>query len=215
MRLFHCPRLETMKRKLRLLSITLISIVSAIVLVATVHGQKTRSRVRVERRDGLPEQIRDENSGRRFDDPAEEGSLNRELWEFARHTPYDQILPYIAAEQRKAQANLKAEVELPNGWRIAPAGRQVEVGRLPYEAVPFAGKLVVLNTGYYYKEPQEVSVVDTTSNRVAKTLKINSLFPSAAVGVDGDLYISGGFDQKVFRVNRELDVIREYPVGGF
>src|SRR6266478_5468942 len=93
--------------------------------------------------------------------------------------------------------------------------QQIEIGRLPYEAVPFAGKLIVLNTGYYYKEPSLVSVVDTQAGHVEKTLKINSLFPSAVVGVDGDLYISGGFDQKVFRVNHEFKVIREYPVGGF
>lgn len=154
-----------MKRKLRFLSITLFSIVPAIVLIAAVHGQKPRSRDLEKRgdreRDEQEEQTRsregqprwgarDKNSERRLDDPAEEESLNRELWEFARRTPYDRILPYVAAEQRKSRANLNAEVELPNGWRIVPAGRQVEVGRLPYEAVLFAGRLVVLNTGYYY-----------------------------------------------------------------
>src|SRR5438445_5330046 len=113
---------------------------------------------------------------RRVDDPDDEEALNRELWEFARHTPYDSILPYVAAEQRKSRATQVAEVELPNGWRIAPAGTQVNVGRLPYEAIPFAGKLVVLDTGYYYKEPQEVSIVDTNSGKVVKTLKIQSLF---------------------------------------
>jgi YVTN family beta-propeller protein len=210
-----------MKRKLGLLLITLFAILSAILLVATVHGQKTRSRDRQERggrereEREEPNQSRDEKSERRVDDLAEEESLNRELWEFARRTPYDRILPYVAAEQRKSQANQNEEGELPNGWHIVPAGRQVEVGKLPYEAVLFAGRLVVLNTGYYYKEPQEISVVDTASSRVEKTLKLNSLFPSAAVGVDGDLYISGGFDQKVFRVDRQFNVIREYPVGGF
>jgi YVTN family beta-propeller protein len=111
-----------------------------------------------------------------------------------------------------------AEVELPNGWRIAPAGTQVEVGRLPYEAVMFAGKLIVLDTGYYYlrnKEPQEVSIIDMASARVEKTLNLNSLFPSAVVGADGDLYISGGFDQKVFRIDRQFNIVREYAVGGF
>ena len=157
----------------------------------------------------------DETPGRRVDDPNEEESLNRELWEFTKGTPYEQILPYLAAEQHKSRGDQNPEMELPNGWRIAPGGKQVEVGRLPYEAVRFAGKLVVLDTGYYYKEPQEVSVVDTDSRQVVKTLKINSLFPSAVVGLDGDLYISGGFDQKIFRVNHEFNIVREYPVQGF
>lgn len=156
-----------------------------------------------------------EQTERRFDDPAEADDLNRELWEFARQTPYQEMLRYVAAEQRKSRTDQKSEIELPNGWRIAPAGKQIEVGRLPYAAVPYQGKLVVLDTGYYYKEPQEVSIADTVSGEVVKTLKINSLFPSVVVGADGDLYISGGFDQKVFRVDKQFNVTREYSVNGF
>ena len=150
-----------------------------------------------------------------FDQADETDDLNRELWEFARNTPYDEVLSYIEAAQRASRARQTAEVELPNGWRIAPAGRQIEVGRLPYEAVPFAGRLVVLDTGYYFREPQEVSLVDIAGGRVEKTLKINSLFPSAVVGPDGDLYISGGFDQKIYRVNKQFEIAREYAVDGF
>ncbi len=150
-----------------------------------------------------------------FDQTDEADELNRELWEFARKTPYEGVRSYVEAAQRASQAKQTAEVVLPNGWRIAPAGRQAEVGRLPYEAVPFAGRLVVLDTGYYFREPQEVSIVDIASGRAQKTLKINSLFPSAVVGPDGDLYISGGFDQKVYRVNPQFDVIRDYAVDGF
>ncbi len=156
-----------------------------------------------------------ESRSRRVDDPDDQEDLNRELWEFAKHTPYDSILSYVAEAQRRSKANEAAEVELPNGWRIAPAGTQVEVGRLPYEMVQFAGKLVVLDTGYYYQEPQAVSVVDPQSGEVIKTIRLNSLFPSAAVGLDGDLYISGGFDEKVYRVDKNFDVVREYKVGGF
>src|SRR6266567_7956125 len=156
-----------------------------------------------------------ESRSRRVDDPDDQEDLNRELWEFAKHTPYDSILSYVAEAQRRSKANEAAEVELPNGWRIAPAGTQVEVGRLPYEMVQFAGKLVVLDTGYYYQEPQAVSVVDPQSGQVIKTIRLNSLFPSAAVGLDGDLYISGGFDEKVYRVDKNFEVVREYKVGGF
>jgi YVTN family beta-propeller protein len=148
------------------------------------------------------------------DDPDDEEDLNRELWEFASQTPYDQILSYVAQAQKESRATVKAEVELPNGWRLAPAGVQVPVGRLPYEAVLFAGKLVVLNTGYYYREPQVVSIIDPQTTQVIKTITLNSLFPSAQVGLDGDLYISGGFDEKVLRLDKEFNV-REYKVGGF
>jgi YVTN family beta-propeller protein len=148
------------------------------------------------------------------DRPEDEEDLNRELWEFARKTPYSEALRYVRDAQARSQAQRSSEAALPNGWKISPAGAQVEVGRLPYEAIPFAGRLVVLNTGYYTKE-QEVSVVDVGSGQVVKTLKIKSLFPSADVGHDGDLYISGGFDQKVYRLDRNFNVVREYAVAGY
>ncbi len=152
---------------------------------------------------------------RNFDEPEEEESLNRELWEFVKKTPYEELLPYLTAAHRESQLKQNTEVELPNGWRLAPAGTQVDVGRLPYEAILFAGKLVVLDTGYYYQEPNEVTIVDFRTARAEKTLRINSLFPSAAIGSDGDLYISGGFDQKVYRIDRRFEVVREYSVNGF
>ena len=155
---------------------------------------------------------------RRFDDPDDQDDLNRELWEFARKTPYDSILPYITAAQKQSKAREVAEVELPNGWRIAPAGAQVEVGRLPYAFVMFAGRLVVLDTGYYYfpatKEPQEVSIVDIDTAQVVKSLRINSLFPSAVVAGQF-LFISGGYDQKVYRVNQQFEIDKEYALAGF
>src|SRR5580765_7078434 len=41
---------------------------------------------------------------RRVDDPDDQDDLNRELWEFARKTSYDSILPYIAAAQKESKA---------------------------------------------------------------------------------------------------------------
>ncbi|MFN2531039.1 MAG: bifunctional YncE family protein/alkaline phosphatase family protein [Pyrinomonadaceae bacterium] len=152
---------------------------------------------------------------RDFDQADEEENLNRQLWEFARSTPYDEMREYVKSAQRAAQRTQSREIELPNGWRILPGGRQVEVGHLPYEAIVFADRLVVLNTGYYFKEPQEVSVVNIHTAQVEKTFKINSLFPSAVIGPDGDLYISGGYDQKIYRINRKFTVVREYAVQGF
>src|SRR2546429_9530402 len=81
---------------------------------------------------------------RRVDDPDDQEDLNRELWEFAKHTPYESILSYIKDAQRTSMATQTAEVELPNGWRITPAGTQVEVGRLPYEMIQFTDKLGAL-----------------------------------------------------------------------
>src|SRR3989442_15146268 len=70
---------------------------------------------------------------RPVDDPDDEEALNRELWEFTRHTPYDSILPYVASQQRKSRATQVAKIAFSNGWGIAPRGTQVDVARLPYE----------------------------------------------------------------------------------
>src|SRR5947209_6724992 len=158
-----------------------------------------------------------------FDRAEDEEDLNRELWEYVTGTPYEAVLKYVAAAQARAARAREEVAERPGGRRRAPSGRQVELGRLPYEAVPFNGRLVVINAGYYTREAQEISVVDTASGRVVKTLRPKpsppgapgSLFPSAAVGAGGDLYVSGGFDEKVFRVNRQFEIVREYKVAGF
>jgi len=149
------------------------------------------------------------------DDPADEERLNRELWESIRHTPYTEMRERVARAQRTAQKN-DTELPLPNGWRLAPAGASVGVGRFPYEAIAYAGHIVVLNTGYYTgRDRPEVSIVDPTTNTVVKTLHVDALFPSAQVGADGDLYLSGGFSQQVVRVNRQFEIVRTYTIGGY
>ena len=149
-----------------------------------------------------------------FDEAGKEETLNRELWEKVKKTPYENALRHVAKAKRNAPP-ISTRATLPNGWQIAPAGEQTEVGRLPFEAVAFGGQTVVLNTGYYNKEPQEVSVVNPNTRQVVKILHLRGLYPSAAVGFDKDLYISGGISQKVFRFNRDFEEAREYAVGGY
>ena len=80
------------------------------------------------------------------DDAADEERLNRELWETMKGLPYSAAKEHIARGQRE-QTPQEAVVTLPTGWKIAPAGSQVGVGRLPYTAVASAGQIVVQNTG--------------------------------------------------------------------
>ncbi|MDQ2856673.1 MAG: bifunctional YncE family protein/alkaline phosphatase family protein [Acidobacteriota bacterium] len=213
-----------MNRKLENIVTTLLSILSVIILLTpSVAGQKQplKDRGEHDREEREGQKDKDDRANvaqqreRRVDDPDEQEDLNRELWEFGSRTKYEIILPYVALAQQQSRETVKAEVELPNGWRIAPAGAQVPVGHLPFEAILFNGKLVVLNTGYYYQEPSTVSIVDPQTAQVIKTVKINSLFPSAQLGLDGDLYISGGFDEKVVRLDKEFKVVREYKIGGY
>ncbi|HLK56001.1 MAG TPA: bifunctional YncE family protein/alkaline phosphatase family protein [Chthonomonadaceae bacterium] len=149
------------------------------------------------------------------DAPGDEERLNRELWEALKKTPYAEAQAHIASV-RQTQGAFDLVVPLPNGWKLAPAGSSVEVGRFPYEAVAYAGAVVVLNTGYYSGQEQpEVSVVDPVAGTVVQILHFEALFPSAQVGQDGDLYISGGISQKVYRVNRQWETVRTYTVNGY
>src|SRR5215217_410459 len=196
------PTLPVLHSPAMTVRLRLLKISSSVLVIIALLLSFSAAPVRVAAQDDDTEDERAEF----FDRAEDEEDLNRELWEYVKGTPYAGVLPYVAAAQARAQAARVAEAVLPTGWRLAPAGRQVELGRLPYEAVPFPGRLVVLNTGYYTREPQEVSIVDPASGRVEKTLRINSLFPSAAQGPGGDLYVSGGFDSKVVRINRQFNV---------
>ena len=159
------------------------------------------------------ENRRDDEREMFADEAGADDALNRELWQRIKKTPYIAAQKYAARQQRKAAVAETAT--LPNNWRIAPVGAQTEVGRLPFEAARFRNQIVVLDTGYYSREPQEVSVVSQSSNQVVKVLRFPNLFPSAAVYADTDLYLSGGFGQKIYRLDRNFQVAREYQIKGY
>ena len=148
-----------------------------------------------------------------FDTPGDEDDLNREIWEASGRQGYGALLAYV--KQRQAGRILPTTLPLPNGWALAPAGQQVAVGRLPFEVLIYQNRLVVLNAGHTGKDPQTVSVLDPASGVVERTLAIPALYPSAAVGLDGDLYISGGFGRRLHRFNAAFEPVRSYALEGY
>lgn len=167
----------------------------------------------------------DNNDEMEFDEPGNEQTLNRQLWEFAKGTPYESVESYVARAQAESHAEISDEMELPTGWKICPAGKQVKVGHLPYEAMMYNGKLVVLNAGYYsgysYRiqedtiEPQGISVIDPESDNVEGTVKLSCIFPSAVEGMDGNLYVSGGYDSTVHKIDEEFKLAQDYKLDGY
>ena len=149
------------------------------------------------------------------DDPAEMDALTRELWRFARRTPYEAAVRHAARAQARA-ARETPTVTLPTGWRIAPAGAQLELGRLPYEATMFGNRLVVLNDGWYPTgaDNPEVTIVDLAGPRIVETLRLPSLYPSATTSGDA-LWISGGSSDSVYELDAQLHVTRAFNVGGY
>src|SRR5581483_8328389 len=80
---------------------------------------------------------------------------------------------------------------LPNGWRIAPAGRQLQVGDLPLNLSPTPdGKfLVVMNNGL---AKPSLSMIDVSSWTVTATTPIDHAWYGLAWHPDGTkLYASG------------------------
>ncbi len=149
------------------------------------------------------------------DEPGQDEILNAQLWRFAKGSDYNLILPYIHESQLTSQGKSQQEITLPTGWKITPAGKQVSVGRLPFNAIEYRGRILVLNSGYYYKEPQEISVVDPKTGEVTSTIKVESLFPSACRGKDGNLYVSGGFNSKVYQFNENLELTGSIAIKGY
>ncbi len=188
--------------------------------VATAQSKTARP---AERREREREEER-EREGKRSvmsarsgpDEPEEMEDLTRELWKFARGNGYDRAVRRANASAARFAAQAP-QLRLPTGWILAPAGAQVELGRLPYEAVSFGGRVVVLNTGYYPQglEDPEVSIVDVARPRVTRTLRLASLYPSAAVSPNGNLYVSGGSSDSVFQIDRQFQVTRSFDVGAY
>jgi DNA-binding beta-propeller fold protein YncE len=81
---------------------------------------------------------------------------------------------------------------LPNGWRIAPAGRHLAVGDLPLAMVesPDGRSLVVTNNGY---TKPSLTVVDLRHFDVRQKLELDNAWLGLAWHPDGKrLYASGG-----------------------
>src|SRR6478609_8181420 len=120
------------------------------------------------------------------DEPEEMEDLTRELWKFARGKGYERAVRRANASAARFAAQTP-QLRLPTGWVLAPAGAQVELGRMPYEAVSFGGRVVVLNNGYYLQglEDPEISIVDIAGPQVTRAFDVGAYAgPVAAVDAD-------------------------------
>src|SRR6185295_15631807 len=105
-------------------------------------------------------------------------------------------LPAAAAAPEKPAARPGREAGgvtlLPNGWRIAPAGRHITVGDLPLAMAesPDGKTLVVTNNGY---TKPSLSVVDVHRFTVPATVPLENAWLGLAWHPDGRrLWVSGG-----------------------
>lgn len=107
-------------------------------------------------------------------------------------------------------------VQLPNGWKIAPAGKHLPLGDLPLEMLESNdGKyLIVTNNGY---SPPVLSVVDLQHLYTLDRVSVSNAWLGLAQSPDGKtIYSSAGGDcaVDVFRfINGALTKEKRYPIG--
>src|SRR4051812_25768739 len=93
-----------------------------------------------------------------------------------------------------ANAQQAKEVLLPNGWKLSPAGKQIQLGDLPLNmAVSPDGKwIAVTNNG---QSTQSIELIDVTKERLADSVTIAKSWYGLQFTQDGKfLLASAGND---------------------
>ncbi|HWF84808.1 MAG TPA: SMP-30/gluconolactonase/LRE family protein, partial [Vicinamibacterales bacterium] len=108
---------------------------------------------------------------------------------------------------------------LPNGWRIAPAGRHVQVGDLPLAMVesPDGRLLLIANNGY---ARPTITIVDREHEYVRDTVPLDHAWLGMAWHPDGKrLYVSGAGNNTVHemqfasgKLTRGVDLVLGRPM---
>src|SRR3954470_5084297 len=100
--------------------------------------------------------------------------------------------PASSLSSRQVPGRVGNDVLLPNGWKIAPAGRHVAVGDLPLAMAesPDGGTLVITNNGY---DKPSLTVVDLRRLTVPASVPVDDAWLGLVWHPDGKrLYASGG-----------------------
>lgn len=97
------------------------------------------------------------------------------------------------------------KVLLPNGWKIAPVGRQVPLDTLPMSSAisPDGRFVLVLNGGY---KPPSVSVIDAATRKELSRVKVADGWLGLTFSPDGKfVYVGGGSRYRVFEFSFSAD----------
>ena len=103
-------------------------------------------------------------------------------------------LGMFAQAQTPGKTNVPGQTLLSNGWKISPAGRQLEVGDLPLNLqVSSSGKFAaVSNNG---QSTQSVQLIDPRSEKLLDTRELRkSWYGLTFTDDERHLYVAGGYD---------------------
>ncbi len=97
--------------------------------------------------------------------------------------------------------SLPAPVQLPNGWKLSPAGSSMLLGDLPLnmEVSPSARYIALTNNG---QGIQTLEIVDVQLSKKTDSVVVPKLWYGLAFSADEKfLYASGGHDNRILRYN--------------
>lgn len=123
---------------------------------------------------------------------------------------------FLSASLSLTAQTLPKPVQLPNGWRLSPAGSSIALGDLPLNmAVSKSGKYIaVTNNG---QSVQSVQLIDAQSAKVLSTMPTSKSWYGLQFSADGRfLYASGGHDNRILQytiVNRQLRLTDSISLG--
>ncbi len=110
------------------------------------------------------------------------------------------VLGFILSAPSYAQV-LPEAVQLPNGWKLSPAGSSMPLGDLPLnmEVSPSARYIALTNNG---QGIQTLEVIDVKLHKKTDSLVVPKLWYGLAFSQDEKfLYASGGHDNRILRYN--------------
>ncbi|MDB5230653.1 MAG: beta-propeller repeat protein [Chitinophagaceae bacterium] len=126
------------------------------------------------------------------------------------------ILPAVLFFAFTANAQQAKEVLLPNGWRLSPAGKQIQLGDLPLNMTvsPNGRWIAVTNNG---QSTQSIELIDVTKERLADSVTIAKSWYGLQFTQDGKfLLASAGNDNQVLVYNtnnNKLNRIDSFVLG--
>lgn len=112
------------------------------------------------------------------------------------------ILPVISYAQQPGKISSTKQVQLPNGWKLSPAGRSLQLGDLPLNLqISVSGKLLaVTNNG---QSTQSIQLIDPKTETILDDKPIKKAWYGLQFSRDEKtLYVSGAND----------NVILAYPI---
>jgi len=90
-----------------------------------------------------------------------------------------------------------ATVQLPNGWSLSPAGRQMELGGLPLKLLPIPGssQVLVASNGY---TGHFIGLIDVAKAELVQRVPISEGWMGMALSPDGGhVFVSGGSKDQI------------------